>query len=197
MKRKGKPEGAVAKRSDYEFGVCKTGIARKLVSAHHYSKSASFMGTAFCLWPRGGDPGEPIAAAITLPPLPPVAKKYASTSPGRVTSLSRVVVVPGQPKNVASMLVSRALRQTRKDKRYDTVVTYADTAEGHTGAIYRATNAEYLGLTKPKAYWIDPATGRRVAAKATRTRTVAQMRALGYERRVSPGKHVFRWRLDD
>jgi hypothetical protein len=32
-----------------------------------------------------------------------------------------------------------------------------------------------------------------VSAKATKTRTVAQMKALGYERQVSPGKHCFKW----
>jgi hypothetical protein len=190
-----KPNKPVARKKDYEFDVCPNRVARRLVEKHHYAKSASFMGTAFCLWHRGGKPEDAVAAAITLPPLPPAAKKHAHTTPERVTALSRVVVEPGEPQNVASMLVSRVLKQTAKDRKYDTVLTYADMAEGHTGAIYRATNAEYLGTSKPKVYWVDPATGRRVSLKATKSRTHAEMRALGYEKRVSPGKHVFRWRV--
>jgi len=194
-KRRHKPAGVVARRADYVFGVCENGIARRLVVQHHYAKSASFMGTAFCLWPRGGTPGDAVAAAMTLPPLPQAAKKHAHTDPKRVTALSRVVVAPGQPKNLASMLVGGVLRQTATDGRYDTVLTYADTAEGHTGQIYRATNAEYLGLSRPKAYWIDPASGARVSQKATKNRTAAEMRAAGYIRQVSPGKHTYRWRV--
>lgn len=190
-----KPSKPVARKGDYEFGVCANRIARRLINQYHYSRSSSFMGTAFCLWLRGGTPEDAVAAAITLPPLPPVARKYASSSPQRVTALSRVVVMPGQPQNTASILVARVLRQTRKDGKYDTVVTYADTSEGHTGTLYRATNAEYLGLSAPKAYWVDPKTGARVSAKSTKTRTVEQMQQQGYERRKSPGKHIFRWRL--
>lgn len=74
------------------------------------------------------------------------------------------------------------------------MVTFADMAQGHTGAIYRATNAEYLGVSKPEVYWVDRE-GRMVSRKATRTRNFAEMRALGLEQRRSPGKHVFRWRL--
>jgi hypothetical protein len=130
-----------------------------------------------------------------LPPLPPAARKHALRDPKKVTSLHRLVVEPGEPQNVASMLIAGALRQLRRDGRYDTVITYADTARGHTGGIYKATNAEYLGLSRPEVYWIDPKTGAQVSRKATVSRTASQMRALGYERHVSPGKHVFRWRL--
>lgn len=49
----------------------------------------------------------------------------------------------------------------------------------------------------PKAtpYWVDPRDGRRVSRKATRSRSVAEMRALGYEKCLSPGKHCFKWVL--
>ena len=129
------------------------------------------------------------------PPLPPAARKHAKTDPKKVTTLSRLVVAAGEPQNTASILIGASLRQHRRDRKYDTVLTFADLAQGHTGAIYKATNATYCGLTEPEPYWIDPATGKRVSRKATRSRTVAEMRALGYERRVSPGKHCFKWVL--
>jgi hypothetical protein len=90
------------------------------------------------------------------------------------------------------MLIGASLRLLKKGGRYDVVITYADTSRGHTGAIYRATNAEYCGLTRPEPYWVDQH-GRRVSRKATISRTASQMRALGYRREVSPGKHCFRW----
>lgn len=192
-----KPSGPVARRADYVIGPCLPGPARDLVKAHHYSKSASHRAFAVCARRSGestAGPGELVAAALFLPPLPPAAKKHALLDPKRVTALHRLVVAPGEPQNVASMLIAGSLKQLRRDGRYDTVVTYADTAQGHTGAIYRATNAEYLGISKPETYWVDR-DGRTVSRKSTRSRNYAEMRALGLEQRKSPGKHVFRWRL--
>lgn len=186
-----KPNVPVARKSDYEIGPCPLATAKTLVERHHYAKSASNTGKSFCATHR--ERGV-VAAAVFLPPLPPAARKHALSDPKRVTALSRLVVVPGEPQNVATMLIGGALRQLRRDARYDTVVTYADTAQGHTGAIYRATNAEYLGMSRPEGYWVDK-DGRTVSRKATVSRTAAQMRALGLERRVSPGKHIFRWKL--
>lgn len=186
-----KPANA-ARRKDYVFEVCDKAdrvAARELIQQQHYSKSSSFMGTVICAKREG----RVVGAASFLPPLPPAAKKHAKTDPKRVTALSRLVVDAGEPTNVESMLIGAALKQIRKDGRYDTVLTFADLSRGHTGAIYKATNASYCGLTKPSPYWVDPKTGRRVSVKATTSRTVAQMRALGYERHVSPGKHCFKW----
>jgi hypothetical protein len=92
------------------------------------------------------------------------------------------------------MLVSKALRELRSSKNWDAVVTYADTSAGHTGQVYRAMNAEYLGLTGASDYWVD-ASGARVSQKATRTRSTAEMRALGLEKKRSEGKHKYVWWL--
>lgn len=189
-----KPDKPVARRQDYTFEVCggeDRAAARALVEREHYAKSASHRSFGVCA-KRGG---QLVGAALFLPPLPPAAKKHAKSDPKKVTTLSRLVVAAGEPQNVATMLIGASLRQLRKDRRYDTVLTFADLSQGHTGAIYRATNASYCGLTKPEPYWLDPKTSRRVSRKATRSRTVAEMRALGYERRMSPGKHCFKWEL--
>ena len=184
-----KPDKPVVRRGDLTFAPCASGEARALVAAHHYAKSSSHMGFAFCARREGQLGG----AALFLPPLPPAAKKHAKSDPRRVTTLHRLVVVPGEPQNVAGMLIGRALRHLRQDGRYDTVVTFADLSRGHTGTVYKATNATSCGLTKPEPFWLDPKTGKRVSRKSTRSRTVAEMRALGLERHVSPGKHCFRW----
>lgn len=188
-----KPERA-AKREDYSFSVCsreERALARAMVEQYHYTGSSSHRSFGIC----AKRDGRIIGAALFLPPLPPAAKKHAKSDPKKVITLSRLVVHPDEPTNVESMLIGASLRRLRRDRRYDTVLTFADTSRGHTGAIYKATNATYCGLTKPEPYWVDPATGKRVSRKSTRSRTVAEMRALGYERRVSPGKHCFKWVL--
>lgn len=52
-----------------------------------------------------------------------------------------------------------------------------------------------LLVNEATPYWVDPRDGRRVSRKATRSRSVAEMRALGYEKCLSPGKHCFKWVL--
>jgi hypothetical protein len=53
-------------------------------------------------------------------------------------------------KNVASTLVGRSLRLLPKPC---VVVSYADTAQGHVGYIYQATNFIYTGLSAKRTDW--------------------------------------------
>lgn len=72
------------------------------------------------------------------------------------------------------------------------LVTYADTWRGHTGQIYRATNWDYLGLTRPERIYIDRH-DRMVARKAGwHTRTHVEMIALGHRCVGAFSKHKFR-----
>ena len=63
-----------------------------------------------------------------------------------VIELNRLVLKNNR-KNEASVLVSKSLTLLPKPK---IVVSYADTAQGHTGYIYQATNFYFTGTTKPR-----------------------------------------------
>lgn len=74
--------------------------------------------------------------------------------------------------------------------RWPCLVTYADEWQGHTGTIYRATNWQYVGLTKPEATFVH--NGRMVARKAgPKTRTRSEMEAMGAEMVGRFAKHKF------
>lgn len=53
-------------------------------------------------------------------------------------------------KNLASLLVGRSLRLLPKPS---VVVSYADTAVGHVGYVYQATNFLYTGLSAKRTDW--------------------------------------------
>lgn len=53
-------------------------------------------------------------------------------------------------KNLASILVGRSLSLLPKPK---IVVSYADTAQGHVGYVYQATNFIYTGLSAKRTDW--------------------------------------------
>jgi hypothetical protein len=106
------------------------------------------------------------------------------------------------PKNAASFLLGRAIRQIKRDpaKRWKHLVTFADTRMGHTGGIYRATNWTYDGLTRPYDVWVDkdgrqvtrPRTGGTGGTRlGTRSATVEEMKAMGYIRIGKFPKHRF------
>jgi len=193
-----KPEGKpVARRADYEVGEIENRLATPFVRRHHYSKSTSHRAWSFGLV-QGG---ELVGVAQFLPPLPPAARKVSELAfergrmvdPKRVIALTRLVVAPGQPQNAASILVGAALRKIKRDKRWQAVVTFADSSAGHTGRVYLALNAEPVGFTEPEVYWVDPESKARVSRKATKSRTVAEMKALGLQKEKSQGKYRYVW----
>jgi hypothetical protein len=53
-------------------------------------------------------------------------------------------------RNLASLLVGRSLRMLPKPA---IVVSYADTAQGHIGYVYQATNFLYTGLSAKRTDW--------------------------------------------
>jgi hypothetical protein len=164
-------------------------MARELVAAEHYAKGSSNTAIYRHGLLRRDNPLECLGAALWLPPTRPAALSV-STDPDGVLNLTRLVIAPEVPTNGASYLLGRSIRLIRRDGRFHTLLTYADEGQGHTGAIYRATNWTYLGKVKGHPRWLDRA-GRQVATKATVNRTYAEMLELGYTREPATDKHKF------
>ena len=168
------------------------------IKAHHYAKGCSNTGQVFGLRRRSG--GALMGAAVWLPPTKLAAInacKLDGKNPERwrgVLALSRLAVHPDVPTNGASFLIGRCVRALRKAKAYHLLVTYADESQGPTGALYRVPNWSPAGKTKPEPRWLSK-DGRQVARKATRTRTKAEMLALGHHVSGRYSKHRFIMRL--
>lgn len=166
----------VARRGDYVFDTrVPIGEARILVENYHYSKGASNTRTDLHGFRKDG---RLVAIAWWLPPTRVACESVSKHEWRTVVSLSRLVVHPDEPKNVCSMLIGASIRQIKKEGRWKHLVTYADHGEGHTGAIYRATNWDYVGTTGPYPKWVN-SKGKQTACKATKNRTKKQMEELG------------------
>ena len=191
-----KPDRPVARRGDYVIAKIEHAKARQLVERYHYARGASNTSVAAHGLIRRVD-GECVGAALWMPPTARAAKGLARMHLGdllrhrEVLVLSRLVVAPGEPQNAAGMLLGASERLIRTDTRWSLLVTYADTAEGHTGTIYRATNWHVDGETMPRARWIEPTSGRIVAMLSTKNRTVPQMIAAGFVRGAASRKIRF------
>jgi len=63
-------------------------------------------------------------------------------------------------KNLASFVIAKGNKQVKMDKPdLKIIITRADSGVGHTGAIYQATNAIYLGLSDDRVRLADKQTG--------------------------------------
>ena len=164
--------------------------ARAFITEHHYSKGSSLTRVySHGMFRRDSD--RLMGVAIWLPPTRVAAESVNKDRWQKVLSLTRLACHPETPRNAASFLLGASIRLIRSDGRFVSLVTYADTRYGHTGSIYRASNWTYVGCMKGSCAWRDPKTGRQVARKATRSRTDAEMLALGYERLPPSDKHKF------
>jgi hypothetical protein len=178
------------RRSEWDVRDISAKEAREFVIEHHYSKGCSntrvYSHGLFC---RGGN--DLYGVAVWLPPTKVAAQSVNKEEWKKVLSLTRLACSPEAPKNAASFLMGSSIRLIKKDGRFVSLVTYADVRMSHTGAIYRATNWEYVGEMRGSPAWIDPNTGQQVAKKATTTRSKKEMEDLGYECIGTFGKHKF------
>jgi hypothetical protein len=177
--------------SEWEVRPVGRDAARRLVEAHHYAGGASNTAPYLHGLFRRSDifDGQCVGCAWWIPPTRAAAEKTFPQNWQGVLCLSRLVIEPGIPKNACTFLLARS-RKLIDRTLWPCLVTYADDWRGHTGAIYRADNWEYVGKTRPeRTYCVD---GRMTSRKAgPKTRTHDEMIALGAELVGSFAKHKF------
>lgn len=183
----------VLKRSEWLVQPISLMTARHLIENYHYAKSGSNTAVyTHGLFRKGEEFWEAncLGVAWWLPPTRAAAEATFTGDWQKVLSLSRLVVAPSVPKNGASFLMMGSIRMIDK-KAWGCLVTYADTWRGHTGAIYKATNWEYMGLTEPSEVFVKK--GKMMGRKrGPRTFTKAEMKQRGFESAGLHQKHKFR-----
>ena len=114
--------------------------ARKVIEAKHYSHRLGICWEAFGLFV--GD--ELVGVVCYGQPSAPIQKYAFANRDFRLYELTRLVVDRGV-KNGASMLIAGSLKLL--SEQHSAVVSYADSAHGHCGIVYQATNWLYTGAT--------------------------------------------------
>ena len=73
-----------------------------------------------------------------------------------VTELHRLHIQDCTPKNTESWFIARCLKLLKADKPdIWAVISFSDLTAGHTGVIYRASNAYFLGATRKMRFYYD------------------------------------------
>ena len=170
-------------KQDYTVKPMKHHEARPFIARHHYSGGSScFSSVTFGMFEK--NTGALMGVAHWMPPARGVCVHFGRSD---IYNLSRLVVHPSVPKNGASFLIGACMRQIKKSGKAGMLVTYADQAEGHTGAIYRATNWQYDGLTKPAWRWQD----ENGVMRSSLAHRVKDMKERGWVRSGPFHKHRF------
>lgn len=175
---------------DYTVRSIPIKLARELVTAFHYSKGATNTGVyTHGLFRKECDVC--LGVAWWLPPTKNAAVATFEEDWRKVLSLTRLAINPAVPKNGASFLLSKSIRLIDRSK-WKCLVTYADTWQGHTGAIYRATNWEYMGKTKPSPVFQN-SDGKMMGRKrGKKNLTVKELAEEGFLEVGKFEKHKFR-----
>jgi len=174
---------------DWEVRPVPLADAQALVREHHYAKGGSNTAVyTHGLYHRLTD--LLVGVVWWLPPTRVACESVNKAEWQKVLSLTRMVMIPGAPKNACSFLLARSIKEIKREGRFVSLVTYADESQNHDGGVYRAANWEYVGRTGPYPRWLDK-DGKQVAPKATTNRTKAQMEALGHTKVGSFYKHKF------
>jgi len=169
------------RKTDFEVRVVSLSIVQQLVKRYHYTHGGSNTATyRHGLFKSGAFfDDECLGVAWWIPPTKSASMATYPKNWQGCLSLTRLVVVPGVPKNACSFLLSKSMKMIDR-KRWPCLVTYADESQLHNGTIYKATNWLEVGKTSPEATFVID--GRMISRKAgPHTRTRDEMESLGAE----------------
>lgn len=180
---------------------CSVKEIKEFIETWHYSKSIRGINHKYCF--KLTYDGRLIGACIFgRPSTPDIWRKYAE-SPNEILELRRLCCIDDTPKNTESYFIGHCLRWLKKNTNIKTIVSYADPEFGHEGVIYKASNFEYLGMTKPErvVIWNGRRYHRRTINKckgrllehAKRLREALEKGEAYYKK--TPGKHIYKYDL--
>lgn len=163
---------------------------KDFVAEHHYAKDCANTSVArFGLFFKG-DKQTLHGVSMWMPPIVGAGKKVCENH-RVVLGLSRFCLRDDRPDNSGSFLLSKSVELLDKE-RWKVMLTYADSAKGHTGGLYRASNWFFHGKTNKARIYTDPATGKMASKKRGPVNySHQQMLDMGYEASWSNGKYRF------
>jgi hypothetical protein len=133
------------KIKEMKVELCQRIEIKDFVEKWHYSKSINGLMSDYCF--KLTYDNKMIGAMIYGRVAMANAWKKYTSKPEDLIELRRLCCIDDTPKNTESYFIGKTLRYLKNNTDIKTVVSYADTMQGHEGIIYKASNFKYLGLT--------------------------------------------------
>ena len=142
-------------KETYSVKAIDSALGKSFVIDHHYSHGAMRSSSpCFGLF----DQDNLIGCMLLSTPASENVRSFifGEEYKNHVKELHRLVLVDDTPKNTESWFISRCLKLCR-ELRPDIwgLISYSDLTEGHSGIIYRASNAIYSGMTNESTFYLD------------------------------------------
>ena len=174
---------------------CKT--AKEYIHTHHYSHG-SHNGPSPCygLFDVEGMIG---CCMFATPCSENVRSSlWGAENKNRVIELHRLHILDCTPKNTETFFISQCLGQLKSDRpELWGVITFADTTQGHTGTIYKASNAYRLGSTGDAWFYLDENGRLRHPRQAGVNISLNAATIKGWSRVRRKAKNRYLWLLPD
>jgi hypothetical protein len=140
----------VAKVLNYVTKKIDKVTAKFVIESMHYRKTLGVFWEAFGLFEND----KLIGVICYGQPSAPIQKHAFKDRDFRLYELTRLVI-DGNKKNCASILIAESLKMLNEQP--SAVISYADSALGHVGIVYQASNWIYTGATTShdKLYMVD------------------------------------------
>ena len=193
------------KVSEFTVNTVPHNQIRWFIKKHHYSNSTRGLHISYCFGlfreSKFGIP-ELIGAMIYgLPAMPSVSAKYYPDNPDIVLELNRLCCIDDTPTNTESFFIGQTLQWLKQNTEYKVIVSFADTAQGHEGIIYKATNFTYFGMTSTATQLIADGEvyhSRMLSKKCPKFESIKRRRLAGdpdITTRTLPSKHIYVYAL--
>ena len=178
---------------DYEVKRIPCKLAKEYITKNHYSHGCSNAPSpCYGLYDNEELIGCPMFATPCSENVR--ASVFGVERKDNVTELHRLHILDGTPKNTESYFISRCLKLLRKDKpNIHGVISFSDLTEGHTGIVYKATNAYRIGHTGKSTFYLDETGRLRHPRQCGVTITKEMAAELGWQRvkREAKNRYVF------
>lgn len=132
---------------NFKVEPCQRQEIQSFIEANHYSKSINGCMADYC-FKLSNQEGIIVGAMFYGRMAMANQWKRFSDSESDVIELRRLCCIDDTPRNAESFFIGKTIRWIKKNTNIKIIVSYADTEYNHTGTIYKASNFEYLGLTK-------------------------------------------------
>ena len=173
-------------------------VAKVFIAGHHYLRS--FPGGTHLAF--GAFLGHRLVGVMTLGVGPSqVYRLVEGAVPINCLALTRFCLVDELPTNSESRILGVILRALKKQTGVMFIVAYADSAQGHVGTIYQASNWIYTGLSQATPLYSlggQPPRHSRSLSHSYGTRDAVYFAAHGVDLRKVPQqpKHRYIYFLD-
>ena len=169
--------------------------ASEYIAKNHYSHGCSnSISPCYGLYDESGDNLIGVCAFSTPCSEYVCCSVFGAAMKRNVTELHRLHILDGTPKNTESWFISRCLKRLTDDRPdIKAVISFSDLTEGHTGVIYKATNAYRIGTTRKRTFYIDESGRLRHPRQCGHNLTKGEAEALGWQPVQRAGKNRYLW----